>query len=440
MSDPFAQFNPLPQKQTTSETVPQQQSQQQSQPTPMQGHSSAQNITMHGNSFQQTNALPQFNSYQQGLPVIGDTSGPGSQQSMNPNLGVYTPQQVMYNAQPPQMGGLMPVQPMSRPRFNTYSVAPGTQQGPPTISFQNMSLTPQMNQQQPNYDEPQVSQPMRFRSHAVSVSDTNDENSVSAPFTFAQPVVETKDSLDPFDMFDPVPRARGKTVGASSAYVPPEHSFGQPQQNNQGKPQSGTVDPFDLFLAVNAESRSQTKDVPLESNAKDVALEVKPDIKVESEPDNNDKSEKSELKEATNTEETKGEMDVKVLRKKLFFYPGHRGYIVEGIKHRRALGGKYSVKPLRAAAIKISADKDGVIIMSQEGKSILHRFAWEKIKELHHVHTDKIDTPLNKRTRKNFIALQLIDGSVFVINSKQTPEIRALFDEANPKMPKDKAT
>ncbi|KNC85329.1 hypothetical protein SARC_02476 [Sphaeroforma arctica JP610] len=117
------------------------------------------------------------------------------------------------------------------------------------------------------------------------------------------------------------------------------------------------------------------------------------------------------------------EVDPKVLIDTLKFYPGYRGYSLAGnVKSKKAVEG-YSVKIQRRTAILVSADEYGLIILSNDDASLQYRINWSLIADVDHVHTDDISTPLRKRKRTNYLALRLKDGSVYVINSLQTPEL-----------------
>ncbi|KNC81436.1 hypothetical protein SARC_06252 [Sphaeroforma arctica JP610] len=120
------------------------------------------------------------------------------------------------------------------------------------------------------------------------------------------------------------------------------------------------------------------------------------------------------------------EVDPKVLIDTLTFYPGYRGYVAGIVKSKKAAGG-YFVKMQRRTAILVSADEYGVVILSNDDASLQCRINWPELADIDHVHTDGTSTPLRKRKRNNYIALRLKDGSVYVINSLQTPELHMLI-------------
>eukprot|EP01134_Creolimax_fragrantissima_P005677 CFRG5677T1 len=119
--------------------------------------------------------------------------------------------------------------------------------------------------------------------------------------------------------------------------------------------------------------------------------------------------------------------DLNRLCRECTFYTGYRGFTLDGLHTKRSVKGKYSVKIGWRTAIKICGDKSGIIILSHDRASILHHFKWKDIQMVDHVHKDTIHTSYEKRSRKNFLGVKLKDGSVYVINSQFTPELKQSF-------------
>merc|ERR1712127_718474 len=108
---------------------------------------------------------------------------------------MYNPQQNMMFGQQQYGSTSLPVQNVGRPRFNTYNAGAGVQP-PAPVQFQN-------NQMFSDFSQLQVSQPTKFRSHAVSVSSVNGSDDITAPFFFQNSVVP-ETSVANSNNFDPL--------------------------------------------------------------------------------------------------------------------------------------------------------------------------------------------------------------------------------------------
>ncbi|KNC86443.1 hypothetical protein SARC_01399 [Sphaeroforma arctica JP610] len=317
--------------------------------------------------------------------------GMGMQQQPPPQAGTNSMDQLMKSLAAMKTGrdsmsnAAMPVS------FDPLMEVPSTQQAPaaqnndPFASFAGQGN----NQQQPSAD------PFGSTSHTPASAQNsglqynhNPASSTNRGIQFNnQPI--TEDFPDPFT---PTPSAG----------------------NLSGTPQNRDADPFAPALAQQMKPKVGT------IKEDDTKLERK-----RSEPMTKDEPVSKELDDVSGL--TKSDMDRLV--RECTFHTGYRGFTLDGVHTKRSVKGKYSVKIGWRTAIKICGDSTGIIIVSHDRQSILHHFKWKDIQMVDHVHKDTLSTPLDKRSRKNFLGVKLKDGSVYVINSQFTPELKRSFME-----------